>query len=92
MLYMNILTWAPDKRDAVIERAKKIGFEHSGEKTIGTWVEAYGGRCFQLVDVPRDIDPVTSIKNNFAWNDVIKIEAVPVIDAPDMMKLIESMK
>ena len=38
MLYMNILTWAPDKRDAVIERAKKIGFEHEGMKVIGTWI------------------------------------------------------
>ena len=25
MLYMNIITWAPDKREAVIERAEKTG-------------------------------------------------------------------
>ena len=25
MLYMNILTWDPGKRDAVIERVKKVG-------------------------------------------------------------------
>lgn len=92
MLYMTILTWEPDKRDAVIERAKKIGFEHEGMKVIGSWVDVLGGRGFQLLDVPQDIDPMLSLKANFAWNDLVKIEDIPVMDATEMMKIAESMK
>ena len=92
MLYMTILTWDPDKRDAVIDRVKKMGFEHEGMKVIGTWIEANGGRCFQLSDVPRDIDPMVSLKVNFAWNDLVKMEDVCVIEAGEMMKALASMK
>ncbi len=92
MLYMNILTWDPDKRDAVTERAQKIGFEHEGMKVIGTWVDVHGGRCFQLTDVPRDIDPMLSLKANFAWNDLVRIRDIPVMDAMEMIKLMESMR
>ena len=92
MLYMNILTWAPDKRDAVIERTKKIGLEHEGMKVIGTWADIDGGRCFQLNDIPRDMDPALSLKANFTWNDIMKIETIPVMDAAEMIKLLESMK
>jgi len=91
MLYMNILTWAPDKRDAVIERAKKIGFEHEGMKVIGTWIDVDGWRCFQLTEVPPDIDPKLSLKANFTWNDIIKIETVAVMEAEDMLKIAASM-
>lgn len=91
MLYMTILTWDPDKRDAVLERAKKIGLEHEGMKVIGTWVDVAGGRSFQLCDIPRDIDPMLSLKANLAVNDLVKIEDVPVMDATEMMKLMESM-
>ena len=92
MLYMTILTWDPDKRDAVIERTKKLGFQHEGMKIIGTWIETVGGRCFQLADIPPDIDPAIHLKTNLAWNDLMKIETVPVIDAAEMMKFLESAK
>lgn len=92
MLYMNILTWDPDKRDVAIERTKKLGFEHEGMKTIGTWADVDGGRCFQLTDIPRDADPALSLKANFTWNDIMKIESVPVMDAAEMLKALASMK
>jgi hypothetical protein len=92
MLYMTILTWAPEKRDAVIDRVKKIGFEHPGVRTLGTWVETGGLRCFQLVDIPRDMDPALGLKNNFTWNDIMRIQSLSVIEANDMLKAIESMK
>ncbi|MFC1932423.1 DUF3303 domain-containing protein [Chloroflexota bacterium] len=91
MLYINILTWAPDKRDAVTERAQKIGFEHEGMKVIGTWIDVDGWRGFQLTEVPPDIDPMLSLKANFAWNDIIKIESVAVMEAEDMLKITASM-
>jgi len=52
MLYMTVLTWDPDKRDVVIERAKKIGFEHPGGKTLGTWVETNGDELSSYLIFP----------------------------------------
>ena len=90
MLYMNILTWDPDKRDAVIERVQKIGMQHEGIKVIGTWTDTNGGRCFQLTEEAED--PQFSIQANYAWSDLMRIEAVPVMDAEEFLKLLGSMK
>jgi hypothetical protein len=90
MMYMNILTWAPDRRDAVIERVKKIGMEHDGIKVLGTWVDVNGGRCFQLSEEPED--PKFSLKANFAWNDLLNIETVPIMKAEEFLSLLDSMR
>ena len=90
MLYMNILTWAPDKRDSVIERVNKIGMEHEGIKVLGTWVDVNGGRCFQLSEEPAD--PKFRLKANFAWNDLLHIETVPIMKAEEFLQLLQSMK
>jgi len=92
MLYMNILTWAPDKRDEVLKRAQKIGFEHEGIKVINTWADVDGGRAFQLTEVPPNMDPKLSLKANFIWNDVLKIKTIAVMDAGEMVKLLSSMR
>ena len=89
---MNILTWEPEKRDAVIERVKEIGLEHEGMKVIGTWADVTQGRCFQLCDVPQNINPILNLKSNFAWNDILKIETIPVMDAMELIKVLESVK
>jgi len=91
MLYMIILTWAPEKRDEVVKRAQKMGLEHEGEKVLGSWTDIHGGRAFQLVETPPDLDPRIMVKNNFAWNDILKIDSVPVMDAAEMIKLASSM-
>ena len=91
MLYMNILTWAPDKRDEVIKRVQTIGLQHEGMKVIGTWADIDGWRAFQLTEVPPDIDPRLSLKANFAWNDIVKIETVAVMDAEQLIKIASSM-
>ncbi len=90
MLYMNNLTWSPDKRDAVIERVNKIGMGHEDIKVIGTWVDVNGGRCFQLSE--EAANPKFGLKANFAWNDLCHIEAVPIIKAEEFLQLLESMK
>jgi hypothetical protein len=92
MLYMTILSWDPDKRNEVIERVKKNGLEHEGMKVIGTWVDAALGRCFQLTEIPRDINPTLLLKANFAWNDVMKIESIPVLEAAELIKFLATVK
>ena len=49
-----------------------------------------GGRCFQLTEEPAD--PKFSLKANFAWNDLMKIECVPVMEAEQLVKLLAMMK
>ena len=90
MLYMNILTWDPDKRDEVMKRAQTKGFAHEGIKVLGTWGDLQGGRSFQLTEEPAD--PKLSLKANFEWNDVLKIESVPVMEAEELLKIRESLK
>ncbi len=92
MLYMNVLTWDPDKRDAVIDRARRIGLDHEGMKVIGTWADVTSGRCFQLCDVPRDMDPLLNVKANFAWNDIMHIESIPVMEARQMIDMADSLR
>ncbi|MFC1861151.1 DUF3303 domain-containing protein [Chloroflexota bacterium] len=90
MLHMNILTWAPDKRDAVIERVKKIGMEHEGIKVIDTWIDINGGRCFQLSEEPADLK--SDLKANFAWNDLLHIETIPIMKGEEFLQLLDSIK
>ena len=91
MLHLCIITWDPEKREEVLKRGQEIGFEHEGAKVIGTWIDIDGGRGFQLTDVPDDIDPKLRLKASFAWNDIIRIETVRVMEAEEMVKLLSSM-
>ena len=91
MLTMVILTWAPEKRDEVIKRVQTMGLAHEGEKVLGTWADMNGGRAFQLTETLPGLDLKTMVKNSFAWNDLIKIESVHVMDAEEMVKLASSM-
>ncbi len=59
---------------------------------LGTWVDVLGGRSFQLCDVPRDLDPKLNVKANYAWNDLMRIESVPVMEASEAVKLLSSLK
>lgn len=90
MLHMCIITWDPEKREEVLKRGQEIGFEHEGAKVLGTWIDIDGGRGFQLIDVPDDIDPKLRLKANFAWNDITRIETVRVMEAEEMVKLLSS--
>jgi hypothetical protein len=90
MLYMNILTWDPAKRDEVMERAQTKGFAHEGIKVLGTWADVQGSRSFQLTKEPDD--PKLSLKANFEWNDIMKIDSVRVMEAEELFRIIGSMK
>ena len=90
MPYGGRSTWDPDKRDEVMKRAQTKGFAHEGIKVLGTWGDLQGGRSFQLTEEPAD--PMLSLKANIEWNDVLKIESVPVMEAEELLKIRESMK
>lgn len=91
MLHLTIITWDPDKSEEVFKRVQERGVEHEGMKAIGTWVQIDGGRAFHLADVPPDIDPKLILKSNFAWNDIVRLETVRVMEAEELLKLLSSM-
>jgi hypothetical protein len=89
MLYMNVVTWDPDKRDEVIKRYGEIGQQvPEGMKVLGEWVTLQGDRVFRLVDITTP-DPGCSVKANFAWNDLTKLEAFSVMEPAQLLKLVQ---
>jgi len=88
MQYMVILTWEPEKRDEVIERAQTLGIEPpEGMKVIGRWADLDGGRTFEVVETD---DPKAMVAAGGAWSDLCKIESTPVMELEEAMKLIPS--
>jgi len=87
---MSILTWEPDKRDEVIKRAQIKGVSHEGIKILGTWIDIQGGRSFQLSE--EATDPQYSLKANYEWSDLMKIDSVRVMEAGEYFKWLDSQK
>ena len=88
MLNMHIITWEPAQRDEVIKRAQTMGIKYSeGTKLIGFWIDLHGCRAFELTDGPPP-DPKGTFEASFAWNDLVKIEVVPVMEYEEVMKLL----
>jgi hypothetical protein len=93
MLYMTIITWEPPQRDAVLKRLATQGFKpHAGVKVLGTWGDIHGGRVFMLEDWGDVNDPKISVQESHLWNDLCKIQPVPVMSAEEIMKVISGKK
>jgi len=88
MLFMIIYTYEPDKRAEVIKRrAEKGAMVPEGMKVIGDWSTTGGGRVFKLVDME---DPRLGLAASAAWNDLGKVESIPVMPTEEVMKLLSS--
>jgi hypothetical protein len=87
MLYMNIVTWEPPQRDAVVKRFTTMGLGLPAKfKLLGIWGDICGGRIFQLVDTGDVRDLKVAFQTNYAWNDLCKIESVTVMAPEEMVK------
>jgi hypothetical protein len=88
MLFMNILTWEPSKRNEIIKRRLEIGMGIPKEaKVIGEWTDVSGGRDFTLLEAA---DPKVMFAGVLAWSDLIKFEIIPVMEGEEVMKLAKS--
>lgn len=88
MLWMNIWTWAPEKRDEVWKRAEALGTKMpEGVKLLGQWVDLNGCRAFELIDVAA-VDPKLILESVWPWSDLCKVEAVAVMEGEEIMKLL----
>ena len=85
MLFMDMWTWEPEKRDEV-ERRSAEWKSPEGMKVINEWLDLTGGRVFLLYEVD---DPVVLLAANENWTDIAKVETVPVMDVEEAMKLMK---
>jgi hypothetical protein len=72
------LTQKVDKRAAAMAKIPE------GIKIIGSWVDLAGGRMFEVFEADN---PKVVIEATFAWNDLGKIEIVPVMETEEALKL-----
>jgi hypothetical protein len=85
MLFITIYTWEPGQRNELLKRRMEKGMAlHEGVKVLGEWTDLCGGRGFMLLE---SNDPKALIAATMAWSDLMKIEAVPVIETADLMKV-----
>ena len=88
MLFMNILTWEPSKRNEIIKRRLEIGMGIPKEaKVIGEWTDLSGGRGFTLYEAS---DPKVMMAATLVWSDLLKFEGIPVMETEEVMKLAKS--
>ena len=83
MLFMDIWTWEPEKRDEMAKRAAEWKCP-AGMKELGYWYDLTGSRVFYLYEAE---DPAVILKAGNYWTDIAKCESVPVMEMGDVMKL-----
>ena len=90
MLYISIYTFEPDKVKEVRQRRIEKGpMAPPGMKIHGEWSDLMGGRVFRLFELDDAKDALAAAG---AWNDLGKIEVVPVIDTESLVKIVKSMQ
>jgi len=88
MLFMTIYTWKPGQRNELVKRRMEKGMQvREGVKVLGEWTDLGGGRGFLLVE---SNDPNALMSGTNAWGDLMKMEAVPVIETEELIKLAKS--
>jgi hypothetical protein len=86
MLFMVVFTYEPKEREAVIKRRMEKGeMKPPGMKKVGEWSYLGTGRVFELVECD---DPRAMLGASAAWADLGKIEAFPVMETEEVMKLV----
>ncbi|MDP4114439.1 MAG: DUF3303 family protein, partial [Bacillota bacterium] len=78
----------PGQRNEVLKRRMgKSARMREGVKVLGEWTDIGGGRGFSLVE---SNDPIIFMSKTSTWADLVKMEAVPVVETEELMKLAKS--
>jgi hypothetical protein len=84
MLFMEIYTYEPARREEIVKRRTEEGLSTpEGIKLIGQWSYAFGGRVFTLFEAD---DPLVMAQWSNPWNNFGKFETFPVIDTEELIK------
>jgi hypothetical protein len=89
MLYMNIITWPPEKRDVYVKAlSEALGAESpEGFKILGIWMDLHSNRAFELVEVTKPLDPKTEFEVYSTRCNVRNIEQTTVMEFGEFEKL-----
>jgi len=91
MLFMMLYSFPPERRNEVAKRAlelEKKGVQFfEGIKTIGHWMVPGGTRGFQVFEAQ---DCKTMERALLAWDDLYKIETVPILELEEIWKIAKS--
>ena len=83
MLFMNIYTWKPEQRDALVKRRmeKKGPALAEGVKKVHEWLDVGGGRGFMICEAN---DPKAIMTSVMGWSDLMSEQIVPIIDTAEL--------
>ncbi len=83
MLFMNIFTFEPGQRDAIIKRRleKKGPALAEGVKKLYEWLDVGGGRGFMICEANDSKAIMTSV---MVWDDLLKAEIIPLMEATEI--------
>ncbi len=83
MLFMNIYTWKPEKRDALIKRRteRKGPALAEGVKKLYEWTDVGGGRGFMICE---SNDPGALMRSVMGWSDLMKEEIVLLLETTEL--------
>ena len=89
MLFMQIITWAPGRRDEFIKfEADALSATPSeGRKVHNLWFDLHGNRAFQLIELDNPNDPAIEFDIYHDVTDIISVERVTVAEFNDILKL-----
>ena len=87
MLIMDTITWESGEAETMSKRRAEEKIPE-GVKVIGEWISIGGCRAYRLVEVA---DPKLLLAMTSYWFGFGKKELIPVIEAEEMMKLMQGM-
>ena len=89
MQFMLTFTMTPDKatRNEAIARFLKTGGEPpKGARLLGRWTRADFSQGYDLLETD---DPITLTEFALQWNDLMKIEIVPVLEDSKLSQILK---
>lgn len=90
MLYMNIITWPPEKRDVYVKALSEALAAESPEgfEIIGLWMDLHSNRAFELLDITVPCDAKTEFEVYYSRGNLRNIEQTAVMEFGEFTKLI----
>lgn len=86
MYFMSIYTFNSANRDAVVARFKETGgAPPDGIKVLARWHDVGGLRGYTICEAD---DPIAISKWSYRWTDLMKIEAFPVLNDEQLVKVL----
>ena len=86
MHFVSIYSFDSEKRDQVVARFKETGgAPPAGVKVLGRWHDVGGCRGVTIYEAD---DPIAMSTWGYRWNDLMKIEVIPVVNDEQLVKVL----